>query len=123
MKKDLIKIVGYYGINKQLKYMQSEIFELNEAVIRYQESLRNPIDIILNVLEPMCAFIGNREQKDQLADVKGEIADVMVMLRQIQYNYGIKDDEITEIMKQKISRQLERIDAEKKEVSTNNENL
>lgn len=123
MKKDLIKIMDYYGINKQLKYMQSEVFELNEAVIRYQEHLRNPIDVLLNALEPAFALIGNRKQEDQLADVKGEIADVMVMLRQIQYKYNIKDDEIIEIMKQKISRQLERIDAEKKEVSTNNENI
>lgn len=123
MKKDLIKIMDYYGINKQLKYMQSEVFELNEAVIRYQEHLRNPIDVLLNALEPAFALVGNRKREDQLADVKGEIADVMVMLRQIQYNYDIKDEEIIEIMKQKISRQLERIDAEKKEVSTNNENL
>ena len=123
MKKDLIKIMDYYGINKQLKYMQSEVFELNEAVIRYQEHLRNPIDVLLNALEPAFALVGNRTREEQLADVKGEIADVMVMLRQIQYNYDIKDEEIIEIMKQKISRQLERIDAEKKEVSTNNENL
>lgn len=123
MKKDLIKIMDYYGLNKQLKYMQSEVFELNEAIIRYQEHLRNPIDVIIQSLEPAFAFVGNRKAKDKLEDVKGEIADVMVMLRQIQYNYDIKDEEIIEIMKQKISRQLERIDAEKKEVSTNNENL
>ena len=41
-----------------------------------------------------------------------EIADVMVMLKQFQYYYGILDSEIEEIMNQKIDRQLERMRGE-----------
>lgn len=32
MKEDLLKIINYYGINKQLKYIHSEYFELDEAI-------------------------------------------------------------------------------------------
>ena len=123
MKKNLIKIVNYYGIKKQLKYFQSEIFELNEAVIRYQEYQRNPVDIVITALEPIMALVNNRKPVDKLAGIKDEIADVMVMLKQIQYNYGIKDDEIVEIMKSKIKRQLERINEEKEVSKTNDKKL
>lgn len=39
-----------------------------------------------------------------------EMADVTVMLKQFQYYYEISDEEIEEVMKQKIERQLKRID-------------
>ena len=47
--------------------------------------------------------------KEHIAE---EIADVMVMLKQFQYYYGIEDEQIKEIMKQKIERQLKRISEE-----------
>ena len=34
MNEKLRKIISHYGINKQLKYFQSEVFELNEAIIK-----------------------------------------------------------------------------------------
>lgn len=34
MNKKLRKIINFYGIEKQLKYFQSEVFELNEAIIK-----------------------------------------------------------------------------------------
>ena len=34
MNEKLRKIINHYGIDKQLKYFQSEVFELNEAIIR-----------------------------------------------------------------------------------------
>ena len=109
MKKDLMKIINYYGIKKQLKYFQSEIYELNEAVIQHEERKRNPIDIVCNALEPVVATLNNRKPIKTTDAIKDEIADVMVMLKQIQYLYEINDIEITNVMKQKISRQLERI--------------
>ncbi|MBQ8892525.1 MAG: hypothetical protein IJ068_06665 [Bacilli bacterium] len=112
MKKDLMKIINYYGIKKQLKYLQSEVFELNEAVIQHEESKRNPIDVIVDVLEPVIAMLNNRNPIKTTDAIKDEIADVMVMLKQIQYLYEINDIEITNVMKQKISRQLERIEEE-----------
>lgn len=33
MESDLLKIVNHYGLMKQLKYIHSEYFELDEAII------------------------------------------------------------------------------------------
>lgn len=37
MKEDLLKIINTYGVMPQLKYFQSEVFELNEAIIKYED--------------------------------------------------------------------------------------
>lgn len=36
MKEDLLKIINTYGVMPQLKYFQSEVFELNEAIIEHK---------------------------------------------------------------------------------------
>lgn len=36
MKDKLLQIVNHYEIKSQLKYFQSEMFELNEAIIQYE---------------------------------------------------------------------------------------
>jgi len=95
MKEDLLKIINHYGVLTQLKYFQSEVFELNEAIINAEYSGSQPLD----------------EEIDHIGE---EIADVMVMLKQFQYYYNIDDEEIENIMKEKIKRQLERIDEENK---------
>ena len=90
MKEDLLKIINHYGINKQLKYIHSEYFELDEAILNYETS---------ELLEKLV--------ENKIEHITEEIADVMVMLKQFQYFYEIED-----IMKYKIKRQLERIDKE-----------
>lgn len=94
MKKDLLKIINHYGIRNQLKYIHSEYFELDEAVmsVEFSSSIMMTIDI-KHIVE--------------------EIADIQVMLKQIQYYYGITDDEIRNVMQEKIERQLQRISEEK----------
>ena len=93
MKEELLKIINHYGIMPQLKYIHSEYFELDEAIIECEESGNNP-----------------EYYKESIG---GEIADVMVMLKQFQYYYGIEDKQIEDIMKFKIERQLKRIDDER----------
>lgn len=88
MKEKLLKIINHYGIMKQLKYIHSEYYELDEAIIKYYD------------LE---------ELKFDLEHIAEEIADVLVMLKQFQYYYGIEDKHIEEIMSEKIDRQIERI--------------
>ena len=105
MKEDLLKIINYYGVIPQLKYFQSEVFELNEAIIEYETLYNN--DSTMKQLEAC---------KNHIAE---EIADVMVMLKQFQYFYEITDKNIEDIMKQKISRQLERIENEIKNIGLN----
>ena len=90
MKDDLLKIISTYGVLPQLKYFQSEVFELNEAIFEK---------------EKIGAYPGIEERKH----IAEEIADCTVMLKQFQYYYGIEDKEIEEVMKYKIDRQLERI--------------
>lgn len=100
MKQDLLKIINHYGVLKQLKYFQSEIFELNEAIISY-ENAKDSNNI------HHCDIEYALESFEQ--NIAEEIADVQVMLDQFQHYYEIEDKEIEEIMKYKINRQLERI--------------
>ena len=94
MKDDLLKIISFYGVIPQLKYFQSEIFEMNEAIIKYE-----------NIPNGIYEHIKN-EYKEHIAE---EISDCFVMLKQFQYYYGITDEEIINNMQFKIKRQLERI--------------
>lgn len=100
MKEDLLKIINHYGINKQLKYIHSEYFELDESIFSYESG------------KYLADF--DCEEKMQKAEehIAEEISDVMVMLKQFQYYYDISDEQIEDIMKYKIQRQLERIENE-----------
>lgn len=92
MMEDLLKIIYHYGVNKQLKYIHSEYFELDEAIMQY-------------TFEDKSSF----KDREHIAE---EIADVTVMLKQFQYYYDISDEQIEKIMKMKIKRQLERVENE-----------
>ena len=89
MKNKLLEIIKHYGIDEQLKYIHNEYFELDEAIVRYEN--------------------GNTLTRDY---IKEELADVMVMLKQFQYFYDITDEDIEEVMNYKIDRQLHRIKGE-----------
>ena len=95
MKDDLLKIISFYGVMPQLKYFQSEVFELNEAVI--EREIHWNYDTEIQDIRPLDEHIAE------------EIADITVMLKQFQYYYGITDEEIINNMQFKIKRQLERI--------------
>lgn len=97
MKDKLLEIINHYGVMPQLKYFQSEVFELNEAIIKhYNEEY---------VYYPEV----DKSLKKHIAE---EIADVLVMLNQFQYYYGINREDIRKIMNEKIDRQLDRITKE-----------
>ena len=98
MNNKLKKIIEHYGVTHQLKYFQSEVYELTEA-------------ILWNELTPY-----SHEDTDHIAE---EIADVMVMLKQFQLYFDIGDKEIKDIMEFKIDRQIERINNEKIHSGTN----
>lgn len=91
MEEQLKQIINHYGIMKQLKYIHSEYFELDEAIMKYENNSFNSIEFAI----------------DHIAE---EIADVMVMLEQFRLYYDIPSMQITEIMQQKIERQLKRIE-------------
>ena len=85
---------------KQLKYFQTEVFELNEAIINAENNR------LIGIVRKPCETCINH--------IAEEIADVIVMLAQFKEYYGITDEQIEDIMKFKIDRQLERIKNENK---------
>ena len=99
MKEDCSKIIEHYGVNHQQRKLAEEVFELNEAIIQYEIVYRD-----------MC-YSGEaiNNQRQHIAE---EIADVMVILKQIQYYYEIPDEEIEDVMKYKVQRTLKRMEKE-----------
>ena len=82
MRNKLLEIINYYGVIPQLKYFQSEVFELNEAIIKHETA--------------GCEY----------QHIIEEIADVMVMLEQFKLYYDISSEEVTEILCSKVDRQI-----------------
>lgn len=95
MKNKLLEIINHYGVIPQLKYFQSEVFELTEAILDTQHE--NNINI---------AKVPSKKHLDHIAE---EIADVLVMLEQFRIYYGIDLAEVKRIGKYKINRQMERL--------------
>ena len=101
MMQDKIKrIANHYGLAKQQRQLAEECGELIQATSKYmrfqEESYALTVDwtYLQNVIE--------------------EIADVEVMLDEIKYLLNINPKAIEEIKKNKIARQLERIEKEGK---------
>ena len=88
------QIISFYGVLPQLKYMQTEMFEFIEAIL---------------TKELLGAYSGIKEKQH----IEEEYADLMVMLEQFHAYYDLDDMHISEIMHQKIDRQLDRIEKEK----------
>lgn len=112
MNEKLRKIINHYGIDKQLKYFQSEVFELNEAIIRRNTGVME--SVVLGITNTLAPILNIKNVDYSKEHIKEEIADVMVMLKQFQLHYDISTDDIKKIMKEKVDRQLERINYEPK---------
>lgn len=104
MKDNLLKINAHYGLLKQLKYFQSEIFELNEAIIRFEQF---KYDVATANEYGYDEYM--EKVNENISHIAEEIADCYVMLEQFRQYYEITNQELKEIMKFKIKRQLERI--------------
>ena len=85
MREKLLKIINNYGVIPQLKYLQTEVFELNEAIIKHETN--------------GCEY----------EHITEELADVLVMIYQLVYYYDVDDLELLKTMDFKVDRQLERI--------------
>ena len=101
MKEDILKIIQHYGPMPQLKYFQSEVFELNEAIINHE--LKKSVEYEI----PLTEIIGTREH------ITEEIADVLNMLIQFILYYEIPEEDIRKVLEYKVNRQSKRIDNEK----------
>ena len=99
MKEDLLKIISHYGVNAQQRKLAEEVFELQEAIIEYENS----------------GCYDEEDSVEFINHIAEEIADVMIMLGQFVYYYDINERNINKIADYKIKRQLERIKNEVKE--------
>ncbi len=97
MKDKLLKIINTYGVLPQLKYFQSEVFEFNEAVIKYNEALSSADTTKVRL----------KYLKEHIAE---EFSDVQVMLEQFKAYYDLDNKEIMDIMEYKINRQIDKIE-------------
>lgn len=98
MEEKELKIITHYGVMPQLKYFQSEVFELNEAIIIYENE------------RPHCDDEADEDYIKMLKKhIAEEIADVMVMITQFMEYYDISATDIQPIFDMKVDRQLERI--------------
>lgn len=96
MKEDLLKIINHYGVNAQQRQLAEEVFELQEAITKAED-----------VYEKTILF---KEYSSSLkTNIAEEIADVLNMVEQFIYYYGIDIEDIIEIKHRKVARQLERI--------------
>lgn len=95
MKEGLLKIINHYGLMNQLKHFQSEVFELNEAIIGNEYDLE-----------------GVTDKGNSIDCIEEEFADCMVMLEQFKVYYNLDNDRIIEIMTNKVARQLKRMEEE-----------
>jgi NTP pyrophosphatase (non-canonical NTP hydrolase) len=93
MKDKLLQIINRYGIEHQQRKLEEEVFELQEAITKYEY-----VDFT------------------ELEDITQELADVQVMLKQFQYFYAITDEKIEKVMLFKVDRQLERIENERNNI-------
>ena len=108
MNEKLRKIINHYGIDSQLKHLQTEVFELNEAIIENRN-----IGVIEKFATQMANLLETLKNGDSVdyskEHITEELADVMVMLKQIQLFYYIPTKDIKKVMVNKTNRQLERI--------------
>lgn len=102
MKEKEKQIIEHYGVIPQLKYMQTEMFEFIEAIFQYEEQKRACLE--------NCSRLHCDKEKEHIEE---EYADLMVMLEQFHAYYNLDDMHISEVMYQKIDRQLDRIEKEK----------
>lgn len=97
MKEKLLKIINHYNVNNQLRKLNEEVFELQEAIIIHE--LKKSVEYEI----PLTEIIGTKEH------ITEEIADVMVIVEQFVHYYDIDPYKVGEIMDKKIDRQIERI--------------
>lgn len=94
MKNKLLKIIQHYSIKNQIKKFNEENFELIEAIHKLENNY------ILTTLA----------RSTLTNNIKEEIADNLVLLSQFILYYNINLDDIEEIFKQKVNRQIRRIE-------------
>ena len=95
MEKDLLKIIEHFGINNQQRKLKEEVFELQEAIIKREAVAGYEQEYL-------------EEHKNHIAE---EIVDVMILLEQFYYYYGLDQETLLKIEEEKLERTLQRIES------------
>ena len=96
MEEKLLKIINHYGVMHQLEYFQSEVWELNEAILEYENTYFEPYTDYS--IEP-ARRVSEEEQKEDLKKhIAEEIADCYVMLNQFKEYYLFDFEIVKEII-------------------------
>lgn len=113
MHKKIRYILNYFGIKNQLKKINEEVFELNEAAIEYIN--KGAIETVCENISYVMANLLNVEHTDYKKNIKEELADVYLMLKQIQLYFDISEEELQKNIEYKVNRTIKRIEKEEKE--------
>ena len=90
-KEQLQEIVNHYGADHQKDKLFEEMAELQKEVCK------------------------EKDGKGDIPHIAEELADVSIMLRQMQIIYGITDEQIEQVVQEKIERTLDVIEGEDNE--------
>ena len=86
-KEDCLKIFEHFGYEKQRRKLAEETNELNDEVLLFEKGIGD------------------------IKDLKEELADVYILLKQIKEYYEITDEELMLVIRAKMNRTLERIES------------
>lgn len=106
MDKDLLKIIQNYGTSNQLKKLSEELYEFQEAVLLY--------DVLKTIKEDFKDEVLEKNTEYIYKCVLEEYADLCVLLSQFELYFDLNEDEVWQVMKNKVDRQLGRIENENK---------
>lgn len=94
MKEIALNIINHFGLEHQLRKLNEEYYELQEAITIHE--LKKTVEYEI----PLTEIIGTKEH------IIEELGDVRLVLLQIQEFYGITDEEIKNVMEFKGFRTL-----------------
>lgn len=103
MKEIALNIIKHFGLEHQLRKLNEEHYELQEAITIHE--LKKTVEYEI----PLTEIIGTKEH------IIEELGDVRLVLLQIQEFYGITDEEIENVMEFKGVRTLGVIDENNKQ--------
>ena len=107
----IIKIAEEYGHRPQLQMLIEEMAELTKAICKFirvdDRAKREPVQVA--------------ECTEVIENIIEEMADVQIMILQLQHFINLSDESFKEQMNKKLDRQIERINLKKDRPLTQNE--
>lgn len=83
---EYLKIINHFGVNPQQRKLQEEVFELQEAITKFENNVGD------------------------VREIEEELADVYVLLKQFKEYYEINDEVLMLNIRNKLNRTLERVE-------------